>query len=99
MSFVWRSLHFFCKSYPLLFLFLRNVCYFEGLEEVASECKDLRIEFHLLFGQAVNVLPEFVQQHNMGAVVTDFAPLRVPLQWVKDIQAALPKDVPLCQVK
>ncbi|PSN38921.1 hypothetical protein C0J52_11866 [Blattella germanica] len=69
----------------------------KGLQEVAEECKDLNIQFHLLLGQAVNILPKFVMQHKMGAVVTDFAPLRVPTKWVKDVQAALPKDVPFCQ--
>ncbi|KAJ9593744.1 hypothetical protein L9F63_014717 [Diploptera punctata] len=69
-----------------------------GLKEVASECKQLNIEFHLLSGRAVDVLPEFVRQHNMGAVVTDFAPLRVPAQWVADVQTSLPPDVPFCQV-
>ncbi|XP_069673850.1 deoxyribodipyrimidine photo-lyase-like [Periplaneta americana] len=70
----------------------------KGLEEVAKECGELAIEFHLLQGQAPDVLPDFVVRYNMGAVVTDFSPLRVPMKWVKDVQAALPRDVPFCQV-
>ncbi|XP_026577470.1 deoxyribodipyrimidine photo-lyase-like isoform X1 [Pseudonaja textilis] len=79
-----------------------------GLEEVAEvlalgvgwgeECRLLDIPFHLLIGFAKDTLPLFVTQHGIGGVVTDFSPLRVPLQWVLDIQERLPSDVPLAQV-
>ncbi|XP_056421480.1 deoxyribodipyrimidine photo-lyase-like [Hyla sarda] len=70
----------------------------KGLQEVAEDCKSLNIPFHLLTGYAKDVLPDFVKQHGIGGVVTDFAPLRVPLQWVSDVCERLPKDVPLVQV-
>ncbi|XP_058043793.1 deoxyribodipyrimidine photo-lyase-like isoform X2 [Ahaetulla prasina] len=69
-----------------------------GLEEVAEECQVLDIPFHLLVGFAKDTLPRFVTQHGIGGVVTDFSPLRVPMQWVRDIQERLPSDVPLAQV-
>ncbi|XP_013913565.1 PREDICTED: deoxyribodipyrimidine photo-lyase-like [Thamnophis sirtalis] len=69
-----------------------------GLEEVAEECQLLDIPFHLLVGFAKDTLPRFVTQHVIGGVVTDFSPLRVPMQWVRDIQERLPSDVPLAQV-
>ncbi|RXG59456.1 Deoxyribodipyrimidine photo-lyase, partial [Armadillidium vulgare] len=34
----------------------------------------------------------------MGGVVTDFSPLRLPLQWVEDVEKSLPEDVPFGQV-
>ncbi|KAB7504233.1 Deoxyribodipyrimidine photo-lyase [Armadillidium nasatum] len=70
----------------------------QGLQEVESDCQTLNISFHLLLGQAKEVLPKFVKEENMGGVVTDFAPLRLPLQWVKDIENSLPGNVPFGQV-
>lgn len=69
-----------------------------GLEEVAEECKTLNISFHLLTGMASEVLPKFIKEHSIGAVVTDFSPLRVPLKWVEDVKNNLPSDVPFVQV-
>ncbi|XP_055627562.1 deoxyribodipyrimidine photo-lyase [Toxorhynchites rutilus septentrionalis] len=70
----------------------------KGLEEVASECESLNINFHMLSGLAKDTIPKFVKEHRMGAVVSDFSPLRVPMQWVDDVSKALPADVPFCQV-
>lgn len=70
----------------------------KGLQEVATDCSTLNIPFHLLIGYAKDVLPSFVKEHRIGGVVTDFSPLRVPLQWVDDIRDRLPTDVPLVQV-
>ncbi|XP_053185587.1 CPD photolyase isoform X1 [Scomber japonicus] len=70
----------------------------KGLEEVAKKCKRLDIQFHLLHGSAGEVLPGFVSDHSLGAVVTDFSPLREPLQWLEDLTKKLPKDIPLIQV-
>ncbi|XP_028932146.1 deoxyribodipyrimidine photo-lyase-like [Ornithorhynchus anatinus] len=69
-----------------------------GLKEVAKECKQLDIPFHLLPGLAKDTLPTFVRDHDIGAVVTDFSPLRLPLQWVRDVRDGLPEVVPLVQV-
>ena len=63
-----------------------------------QECKELNISFHLLIGYAKDVVPEFIKEYQIGGLVTDFSPLRVPAQWVKDVQEVIPKDVPLCQV-
>ncbi|KAG7227261.1 hypothetical protein INR49_013921, partial [Caranx melampygus] len=70
----------------------------KGLEEVAKECKALDIQFHLLRGSAGEVLPGFVSDRSLGAVVTDFYPLREPLQQLEDVKKKLPKDIPLIQV-
>ncbi|XP_034412419.1 deoxyribodipyrimidine photo-lyase isoform X2 [Cyclopterus lumpus] len=70
----------------------------KGLEEVATECKALNIQFHLLHGSAGDILPGFVSDRGLGAVVTDFTPLREPLQWLEDVKKTLPKDIPLIQV-
>ncbi|CAL1298104.1 unnamed protein product [Larinioides sclopetarius] len=70
----------------------------KGLKEVAEECESLNIHFHLLLGEAITVLPEFVRENKVGGIVTDFSPLRVPRKWVSDILTKLPDDVSLCQV-
>ncbi|XP_067322223.1 deoxyribodipyrimidine photo-lyase-like [Anolis sagrei] len=70
----------------------------KGLKEVAEECQQLSIPFHLLTGLAKDVLPPFVEKHNFAGVVTDFSPLRVPMQWVQDVRERLPPDVPFVQV-
>lgn len=70
----------------------------KGLEEVAKECKRLNIQFHLLHGAPGEVLPGFVSDQSFGAVVTDFSPLRGPVQWLKDVKKRLPKEIPFIQV-
>lgn len=69
-----------------------------GLKEVERECSRLNITFHLLIGSAAMTIPNFVKDHEIGTVVCDFSPLRVPLQWVDDVLKKLPKSIPLVQV-
>uniref|UniRef100_A0AAZ3QD79 Deoxyribodipyrimidine photo-lyase n=1 Tax=Oncorhynchus tshawytscha TaxID=74940 RepID=A0AAZ3QD79_ONCTS len=69
-----------------------------GLEEVAKDCSALDIQFHLLQGSAGELLPGFVADWSFGAVVTDFSPLRTPLQWVEEVKKGLPSDIPFIQV-
>ncbi|XP_015114233.1 deoxyribodipyrimidine photo-lyase [Diachasma alloeum] len=70
----------------------------ESLEEVSNDCKELNINFHLLLGEPNSVVLDFVKKYNIGALVIDFFPLRLPRFWVEDIGKKLPEDVPLCQV-
>ncbi|CEL93225.1 unnamed protein product [Vitrella brassicaformis CCMP3155] len=71
----------------------------KGLKEVESELRDLNIPFHLLIGFAKDALPPFIQQHRISVVVTDFSPVRVPMQWYRDVAASLEQSgVPLIQV-
>ncbi|KAL0966778.1 hypothetical protein UPYG_G00300020 [Umbra pygmaea] len=78
---------------------LRHVSFLlRGLEEVAKECNTLDIQFHLLQGSAGEVLPGFVADRSVGAVVTDFSPLRTALQWVEEVNKGLPSDIPFIQV-
>lgn len=70
----------------------------DGLKEVERECSSLNLTFHLLVGNAATKIPKFVKDNEIGAVVCDFSPLRVPSQWVDDVLEKLPKSVPLIQV-
>lgn len=69
-----------------------------GLKEVEQECQKLDINFHLLSGTADECLPKFVEEFGIGAVVTDFSPLRIPRKWVESVKKALPSHIPFCQV-
>ncbi|XP_055837297.1 deoxyribodipyrimidine photo-lyase [Episyrphus balteatus] len=69
-----------------------------GLEEVEKECRNLNINFHLLLGEAPKEIPKLVKQYNIGAVVCDFSPLRLPVKWVNEVKDSLPAEVPLTQV-
>ncbi|XP_025017081.1 deoxyribodipyrimidine photo-lyase-like [Tetranychus urticae] len=69
-----------------------------GLEEVEKDLLSRNIHFHLLLGEPPKVLPKFVSDNNIGGVVCDFVPLKVPMRWVNEVCKKLPEDVPLCQV-
>ncbi|GIY17565.1 deoxyribodipyrimidine photo-lyase [Caerostris extrusa] len=66
--------------------------------DATIQCESLNIHFHVLLGEAETVLPAFVKENNIGGIVTDFCPLRVPRKWLSDVLAKLPEDIPLCQV-
>ncbi|XP_073957813.1 deoxyribodipyrimidine photo-lyase-like [Choristoneura fumiferana] len=70
----------------------------KGLKTVAAQCKELDISFHLLEGNGGDVLPQWVIDHKIGAVVCDFNPLRIPMGWLEGARKGLKKDVPLIQV-
>ena len=65
---------------------------------IDKELKELNISFVLLIGHAKDQVPKFVDENKIGAVVCDFAPLRVPMSWVSEVQKNLPKNVPFAQV-
>lgn len=44
------------------------------------------------------MLPGFVNHWDIGAMVTDFNPLRLPVQWTERVRKKLPSDVPFIQV-
>ncbi|KAG9273647.1 deoxyribodipyrimidine photo-lyase [Astyanax mexicanus] len=69
-----------------------------GLQEVAKECKSLDIQFHFLRGDPEQLLLDFVKSWNIGALVTDFNPLRLHLQWIENVRKGLPSNIPFLQV-
>jgi len=68
-----------------------------GLEEVERDLKALRIPFALLKGSPVDTLSGFVIEHNVAAVVSDFSPLRIALEWKQGLLAKLP-SIPLIEI-
>lgn len=63
-----------------------------GLKEVEEELRQLNIPFEVLLGYAYDTLPEYVQRHRAGAVVTCFGPLRISKEWTKKVVAELEKS-------
>ncbi|RWS08790.1 deoxyribodipyrimidine photo-lyase-like isoform X1 [Dinothrombium tinctorium] len=70
----------------------------KGLQEVERDCHNLNIPFRLLIGEASQVLPLFAKQHDAGAIVTDFSPLRIKRDWIENLKVKLHKNIPICQV-
>ena len=58
----------------------------EGLREVARECAELNISFHLAPGLPPDILtPAFLAAHDLGLLVADFSPLRAHRAWLDTI--------------
>lgn len=70
----------------------------KSLEEVAHDCTQLNINFHLLLGNSDIEIPKLVKKYNFGGLVCDLSPLRMPMKWVETIKNTLPDDIPFCQV-
>ncbi len=76
-----------------------------GLKEVETELRSLQIPFHLLMGDPVDNVSNFVRDQHAAMLVTDFSPLRVSTSWVKAVAARLDQGsgpvttvVPMIQV-
>lgn len=69
-----------------------------GLQEIEEECIHLNIKFYLFYGNGGDEVPKFVVKHNIGAVICDLSPLRVPMQWIDNLKKKTPSDVPVIQV-
>ena len=65
-----------------------------GMEELEANLRRLGLPFYVLTGFAPDVLPPFVKQHKVGAVINDFNPLRCHRQWVAATAAALDTGQP-----
>lgn len=72
----------------------------EGLKEVESQLRNLGIPFHLLFGNPLETIPQFVKEKRSALLVTDFSPLRVGQGWVRGVSDVLDtsSSIPVIQV-
>ncbi|CAF0871498.1 unnamed protein product [Rotaria sordida] len=69
----------------------------KGLHEIEKECQQLNIIFHLLIGQAENILPKFIENYKVGTIITDFSPLRISRQWLENVAKKI-TTIPIVQV-
>lgn len=67
-----------------------------GLEHAARKAAGLNIPFVMLTGDPVAELPRFISECDIGAVVTDFSPLRTPRRWKDTVAGQVP--VPVIEV-
>ncbi|HZK13639.1 MAG TPA: deoxyribodipyrimidine photo-lyase, partial [Desulfobaccales bacterium] len=72
----------FCLAPAFLGATLRQYGFMlKGLQEVAGDLADLNLPFFLLRGEPARELPGFVAHYGVGAVVSDFSPLRLVRSW------------------
>lgn len=56
-----------------------------GLEHVQTNLIKKSIPFVLLSGNPAQKIPEFITQHKVGTVVTDFDPLKIKREWKNSV--------------
>jgi deoxyribodipyrimidine photo-lyase len=72
----------FCLAPAFLGATLRQYGFMlKGLKEVARDLAVLNLPFFLLAGEPAQELPRFVTEQRVGAVVSDFSPLRLVRDW------------------
>jgi deoxyribodipyrimidine photo-lyase len=72
----------FCLAPAFLGATLRQYSFMlKGLQEVAGDLARLHLPFFLLTGEPARELPGFVAHYRIGAVVSDFSPLRLVRGW------------------
>ncbi len=57
----------------------------QGLKQVYEKLQEKNIPFHLVRGKPPEVIPDFVDEYNIGAVVTDFSPLKIKDRWKSNV--------------
>lgn len=68
----------------------------KGLQETERGLSGKNIPFFVLAGRPEKELPSFIRKHVIGAVVTDFDPLRIKRNWKQGIEAEI--EVPFLEV-
>ncbi|OPY53787.1 MAG: Deoxyribodipyrimidine photo-lyase [Methanosaeta sp. PtaU1.Bin060] len=57
----------------------------EGLREVERKLDEMNINFFLLNGSPESEIPGFIDEHRASLLVADFSPLRISLNWKKEV--------------
>jgi deoxyribodipyrimidine photo-lyase len=60
-----------------------------ALKQLHDDAHKKNISFHTLVGNDISIVADFVHNNKIGAVVTDFAPLRIQQKWLKQLNKAL----------
>jgi len=61
----------------------------EGLKCVERQCQKAQIGFSVLLGSPADSLPPYLQQVKAGILVSDFDPLKIKLEWKKEINTKI----------
>jgi len=62
---------------------------FRGLREVERGLRELGVPMTVLYGEPGETLPEYAASRNVGAVVTDFSPLKLVRGWKQEVAPRL----------
>lgn len=68
----------------------------KGLKEVKTDLESKNIPFYVVEGDPVETIPEFVDENSVGALVTDFDPLRIKKKWKDEVVKSI--DIPVYEV-
>jgi len=56
-----------------------------GLQEVEEHLQGKNIPFYLLIGSPEQLIPQFVESHKVGVLITDFDPLKIKRTWKEEV--------------
>jgi len=68
----------------------------EGLRLLDEKLNDLSIPLIILLGDPSVILKQFIEDNNVGMVVTDFSPLRVKKDWISALKQRV--SITFCEV-
>ncbi len=68
----------------------------EGFKELIKDLEEKNIPFYMLLGDPEKEINKFVEDNEVGCVVTDFTPLKLPRSWRDKLEKSL--DVPFYEV-
>ena len=68
----------------------------EGLRKVEQSLYDLNIPFIILVGEPEVMLNQFIEDNQIGVLVTDFSPIRVKRAWMEGLKKQL--NITFCEV-
>ncbi|MHA2392694.1 MAG: deoxyribodipyrimidine photo-lyase [Promethearchaeota archaeon] len=68
----------------------------DGLELIEKDFKKLNIKFLVLTGEPITVLKDFIEEYNIGMLITDFSPLRIKRKWVEALTSQI--NISFCEV-
>jgi len=95
-----RLIVVFCLVPKFLDATLRHFDFMlKGLREVEAELSRLSVPFKLLpckYGEHAPTLSGFCKRHDVGTVVCDMSPLRVPRAWTQEVASALEAEKICC---
>jgi deoxyribodipyrimidine photo-lyase len=61
----------------------------KGLQELEIRLSEKQIPFFLLTGSPEDEIPEFIEKHKIGMLITDFNPLRIIREWKEAVASKI----------
>jgi len=68
----------------------------KGLKEVEKNLREKNIPFYLLMGEPQKKIPDFTDKYNISALVTDFDPTKIKVNWKKALEGKI--SIPFYEV-